>query len=71
MKKKCKKQQKKNKQRQKGARETEAIAKRWELNDKNMRLVIRFDMLLNPSFKMTKSFANIARTTASTSKSIY
>ena len=71
MKEKCKKQQKKNKQRQKGARETEAIAKRWELNDKNMRLVIRFDMLLNPSFKMTKSFANIARTTASTSKSIY
>ena len=61
----------KEKQRQKGARETEAIAKRWELNDKNMRLVIRFDMLLNPSFKMTKSFANIARTTASTSKFIY
>ena len=29
------------------------------------------DMLLNPSFKMTKSFANIARTTASTSKFIY
>ena len=61
----------KEKQRQKGARETEAIAKRWELNDKNMRLVIRFDMLLNPSFKMTKSFANIARNTASTSKFIY
>ena len=37
---------------------------------KNMRLVILFDMLLNPSFKMT-SFANIARTTASTSKFIY
>ena len=27
---------------------------------KNMRLVILFDMLLNPSFKMTASFANIA-----------
>ena len=36
-----------------------------------MRLVILFDMLLNPSFKMTTSFANIARTTASTSKFIY
>ena len=28
----CKKQQKKNKQRQKGARGTEAIQKGWELN---------------------------------------
>ena len=36
-----------------------------------MRLVIRFDKLLNPSFKMTTSFANIARTTASTSKFIH
>ena len=36
-----------------------------------MRLVILFDMLLNPSFKMTTSFANIARTTGSTSKFIY
>ena len=35
---------------------------------KNMRLVILFDMLLNPSFKMTTRFANIARTTASTGK---
>ena len=35
-----------------------------------MRLVILFDILLNPSFKMTTSFANIARTTASTSKFI-
>ena len=34
-----------------------------------MRLVILFDMLLNPSFKMTTGFANVARTTASTSKS--
>ena len=38
---------------------------------KNMRLVILFDMPLNPSFKMTISFANIARTTASTIKFIY
>ena len=38
---------------------------------KNMRLVILFDMLLNPSLKMTASFANIARTTASSSKFIY
>ena len=38
---------------------------------KNMRLVILFDMFLNPSFKMTTSFTNIARTTASTSKLIY
>ena len=30
---------------------------------KNMRLVILFDMLLNPSFKMTTGFANVARTT--------
>ena len=37
----------------------------------NMRLVILFDMLLNPGFKMTTSFANIARTTGSTSKFIY
>ena len=29
----------------------------------NMRLVILFDMFLNPSFKKTTSFANIARTT--------
>ena len=38
---------------------------------KNMRLVILFDMILNPSFKMTTSFANIATTTASTSKFVY
>ena len=39
---------------------------------KNMRLVILVDiMLLDPSFKMMTSFANIARTTASTSKFIY
>ena len=33
MKENCKKQQNKNKQRQKGARGTEAIVKVWELND--------------------------------------
>ena len=33
MKENCKKQQKKNKQRQRGARWTEAIANGWELND--------------------------------------
>ena len=38
---------------------------------KNMRLVILFDLLLNPSFKMTISFTNIARITASTSTFIY
>ena len=37
---------------------------------KNMRGVILFDMLCNPSFKMTTSFANIARNTASTIKFI-
>ena len=35
-----------------------------------MRLVILFDMLLNPNFKRT-GFANVARATASTSKFIY
>ena len=38
---------------------------------KNMRLVTLCDMFLNPSFKMTASFANVARTTASASKFIY
>ena len=38
---------------------------------KNMQLVIPFDMFLKPSFKMTTSFANIARTTATTSEFIY
>ena len=32
---------------------------------------MNFDMFLDPSFKMTTSFVNIARTAASTSKSIY
>ena len=45
---------------------------RWSVDvEKNMGLVILFDMFLNPSFKMTTSFANIARTTASTSKFVY
>ena len=35
---------------------------------KNTRLVILFDMFLNPSFKMTTSLPSIARATASTSK---
>ena len=35
---------------------------------KKVKLIILFDMLLNPSFKITTSFANIARTTTSTSK---
>ena len=38
---------------------------------KDLRLVILFDMILNPSFKMTTSFTNIAKTKASTSKFIY
>ena len=38
---------------------------------KNMSLVILFEMLLNPSFRMATSFANIPRTTASASKFIY
>ena len=38
---------------------------------KNMRLVIIFDMLHNLSFKMTTSFANVARTTASSNNFIY
>ena len=38
---------------------------------KNMRHAILFNMLLNPSFNMTTSFANVAKTTASTSKFIY
>ena len=37
---------------------------------KNMRLIINFDMFFNPSFKMMRSFANVARTTASTSNFI-
>ena len=36
-----------------------------------MRLVILFDMLLNPNFKVTTGFANVARATPSTSKFIY
>ena len=35
---------------------------------KIMRLVILCDMFLNPSFKITTSFANVGRTTASPSK---
>ena len=35
---------------------------------KNMRLVILFEIFLSPSFKMMTNFANIVRTTPSTSK---
>ena len=38
---------------------------------KNMRLVILFDMFLDPSFKVRTSFANVARTTAITNTFIY
>ena len=38
---------------------------------KNMRLVILFDVFVNRSFKMRTSSANIARTTAGTSKFMY
>ena len=37
---------------------------------KSVRLIILFDMLLSPGFKMIISFTNTARTTASTSKFI-
>ena len=38
---------------------------------KNMRLVMLFDMFLNPSFKMTTNFANIGRTAISTREFMY
>ena len=38
---------------------------------KNMRLVIDFDMFPSSSFKMPKSFANVARITGSTGRLIY
>ena len=109
MKENCKKQQKKNKQRQKGARGAEPIVKWGKLNDfivhlsflllickaslifkSNLELAlsiilkqenymsqsmlrwsvedILFDMLLNPSFKMTASFANISKVNLYTRK---
>ena len=37
----------------------------------NMRPVIFFKIFVNPSFKTTISFANIARNTVSTSEFIY
>ena len=36
-----------------------------------MQLVILSDMFFNPSFEMTTSFINVARTAASTGKFIY
>ena len=38
---------------------------------KHMRLIVPFDMFINPSFKIATSFANVARTTTSTSKFVY
>ena len=38
---------------------------------KNTRLIIFFDIFLNPSFKMMTSFANIAGFRASTRKFVY
>ena len=38
---------------------------------KNMRIVILFDMFPNPSFTITTSLANVARTTITTNKFIY
>ena len=43
----------------------------WNVDVENMRHALLLDMILNPSFKMTTSVANIARTTASTRKLIY
>ena len=45
--------------------------KRQKKGGGNVRLVILFDMFLNPRFKMATSVANVARTRASTSKFIY
>ena len=36
----------------------------WSVDFKITGLLILFDMFLNPSFKMTTSFPNVARTTA-------
>ena len=36
----------------------------WSVDVKNMRIVIVFDMLINPSFKVKTGFANIAWTTS-------
>ena len=45
----CKKQQKKNKQRPKGARGTEALLKGWQLNDFVVNLSEAFSILyVNP-----------------------
>ena len=38
---------------------------------KNMQLDILSNMFLNPTFEMTTSFANLARTTTSKSEFIY
>ena len=36
-----------------------------------MEIVTLFDMSLNPSFRLTTSFGNMARTAASTSEFVY
>ena len=38
---------------------------------KNMTLVILFDMLVSPSFKMTTNFVNVARTTQLAQVNLY
>ena len=43
---------------------------RWSVDVKNTILVIVYDMLVNPNFKMKTSFTNIFRTTGSTSKQV-
>ena len=60
MKKKCKKQQKKNKQRQKGARGTEAIVKGWELNDfvvhlSFLQLICKASLIFKSNLELTLS----------------
>ena len=44
---------------------------RWSVDVSKYDTCYPFDMLFNPSFKMTTSLANIVRTTASASKFIY
>ena len=44
---------------------------RWSVDVLKYEACYPFDMFLNPSFKMMTCFANIARTTASTSICTY
>ena len=52
MKKKCKKQQKKNKQRQKGARGTKAIVKGWELNDFVVNSICKASLIFKSNLEL-------------------